>query len=68
LFLLLPELPPPPDDIVATVVSLLLHAPPGVKSDSVIVAPTHALELPVIAAGTGFTVIGFVVEHPGLAV
>jgi hypothetical protein len=41
----------------ATVVLLLLHVPPDVASLSVVVAPTHKVRTPVIAAGGGLTVI-----------
>ena len=40
----------------ATVPSLVLHVPPGVASVSAVVAPTHTLVTPEIAAGSGCTV------------
>lgn len=48
----------------AIAVLLLLHAPPVVASVSVIVAPTHTLLLPVIAAGEVLTVTVAVVAQP----
>jgi hypothetical protein len=50
--------------MVATVVALLLHAPPEVRSVSCVVAPAHTARLPVIATGTGFTVTVVVIEQP----
>src|SRR5436305_483069 len=42
--------------IVATVVVTLLHTPPAVASDKVIVKPSHMGALPVMAAGNVVTV------------
>lgn len=36
--------------------ALLVHVPPGVELDKVVVPPTHRPIVPVIAAGAGFTV------------
>ena len=52
----IPETIPVDEPMVATEVLLLLHMPPGVASESVVVVPAHKLVAPVIAAGTGFTV------------
>jgi len=38
---------------VATARLLLLHTPPGVPSDKVLVAPTHSWAVPVIPPTTG---------------
>ena len=43
----------PVASIVAMAVLLLLHAPPVVVVLSVVVVPTQALSVPVIAAGSG---------------
>ena len=43
---------------------LLLHIPPVVTSLSVVVAPTHIVVVPVIAAGSAYTVSVLVVLHP----
>lgn len=43
--------------IISIVGLLLLHIPPAVISLSVVDAPGHIVVLPVIVAGTGFTVI-----------
>ena len=53
---------------VAMVVLALLHAPSGVASVRVVEVPGQALVVPVIAAGTGFTVIVIVFEvtAPGM--
>lgn len=50
--------------ILPTVGVLLLHVPPVVLLLSVVVAPWHTVNTPVIAAGTGFTVTTDVVTHP----
>ena len=42
--------------IDAVALELLLHVPPVVASASVVVEPTHTDAVPVIAAGSGFTV------------
>ena len=49
---------------VAVAVVLLLQVPPVVISLNVIIVPAHRLELPVIAAGDGVTVIGLVTVQP----
>ena len=49
---------------VAVAVLLLLHVPPVVGSLSVVVAPMHTTAVPVIAAGSGFTVTVAVFVHP----
>ena len=41
----------PVDPTVATPVALLLHVPPDVESERVMVAPLHTVELPEIADG-----------------
>jgi hypothetical protein len=51
-----PDTIPVPAPTVATAVLLLLHAPPVLVVLSVVVWPTQALVLPVIAAGSGLTV------------
>jgi hypothetical protein len=59
--------PPPapgPGVIVATPVVALLQVPPGVASLNVVVEPTQTIVVPVIAAGSGFTVTVVVMEHP----
>lgn len=48
---------------VATEVVLLVHVPPPVLLN-VVVLPTQTLETPVIADGSELTVIVFVVVHP----
>ncbi len=52
----IPDTTPVPAPTVATAVLLLLHAPPVLVVLSVVVCPTQALVLPVMAAGSGFTV------------
>ena len=47
---------PDKEPTVATATSLLLHVPPGVELKRVVVAPSHTLAIPVIAAGVRFTV------------
>jgi hypothetical protein len=49
---------------VATVVLLLLHAPPVETSDSVIVEPTHTLPGPRIGGGGALTVNSVVATQP----
>ena len=60
----IPVTKPVPVPIVAREVLLLLHVPPIVTSDKVVVEPTHTFIVPVIAAGTGLTVMIFVVIQP----
>jgi len=59
-------LPPikPGLNIVAMPGALLVHTPPGVALDKVVVNPTHIPRLPVIAAGPAFTVTIVVVKQP----
>jgi hypothetical protein len=52
---------PDPEPTVACAVLLLLQVPPAVPSLKVVVKPTHTLVVPVIAAGTGLTVIAEVI-------
>ena len=47
-------------DTEATDEALLLHVPPVEVSVSVVAAPVHTADAPHIAAGSGFTVIIFV--------
>ena len=49
---------------VATAGVLCIHVPPGVASVRVVLRPTHTCAAPLIAAGSGFTVIGLVVWQP----
>ena len=54
-----PDLPDTTPELVPTIaidVLLLLHLPPGVGSDKLIVEPAHTRFGPVIAAGVGMTV------------
>ena len=51
---------------VATEVLLLLHVPPVVASVNVVVEPTHTADAPLIAAGSGLTVIVVVVKQLAL--
>jgi hypothetical protein len=44
--------------------ALLLHAPPAVASESVILLPWHTAEGPLMAAGSGLTFTGSVVVQP----
>ena len=46
---------PEPEPIVATAIVLLFHVPPGIVAPSVLVAPIHTPNDPVIAA-VAFTV------------
>lgn len=50
--------------MVATEVLLLLHVPPAVALDHVIVVPAHAVAEPLIAAGAALTVIVWVALQP----
>ena len=50
--------------IVATPVLLLAHVPPLVIEDRVVVDPAHTVVVPVIAAGSAFTVTVAVLLHP----
>ncbi len=49
--------------MVATAVLLLVHTPPGVVLESVLVAATQIFVSPVITDGTGLTVTIIVDEH-----
>jgi hypothetical protein len=51
------------DPTVATVESVLLQTPPGVKSDNMVVCPEHMVVTPAIGAGNGFTVTVVVIEQ-----
>jgi len=63
-----PENTPNTDPVVADTLAidvlLLLQLPPVVASDNVVESPTQTDVLPVITAGTGFTVIGVALMHP----
>ena len=52
----LPVTTPVDAPTVATVVLLLLHVPPPVASESVVVRPEHTVLVPFITKGSGFTV------------
>lgn len=43
---------------------LLLHVPPEVGSVRVVVRPTHNIDVPLIGAGNGFTVMTAMAKHP----
>ena len=47
---------PDVEPMVAISVLPLLHTPPVVADDNVVVRPAHTLVVPVIAAGNGWTV------------
>jgi hypothetical protein len=57
---LVPAATPVVTPVAATTVALgsvlLLHVPPAVADASVVVRPTHTAAVPVIAAGSAFTV------------
>ena len=59
-----PSSAPLPDVIDAMVPLLLLHLPPPVASASVVDAPIHSANDPVIVAGDGFTETVAEVMHP----
>lgn len=63
-----PVIAPVADPIVATEVVALAHVPPVVASVSVMLAPTHKADGPLIAAGNGFTVTVVFLKHPPGAV
>jgi hypothetical protein len=63
-----PDTIPLRDPIVATARALLLHEPPVVVLLNVVVLPTHTLVVPVIAAGSAFTVTIAVMLQPVLMV
>jgi hypothetical protein len=52
----------------ATIGSLLLHIPPLVADDKITDEPAHMSDVPVIAAGTGLTVIVYVAMQPSQVV
>lgn len=56
----------PVDEMVATVGVLLLHMPSVDVVFRLVVKPGHTVNTPIIASGSGFTVIIFVTErtHP----
>ena len=58
---LTPVTTPVPAPTVATAVLLLLHEPPPVVLDKIVVAPTHTVSAPVIGAGSGLTTKGTVI-------
>ena len=47
---------PVPSPTVATEVLLLVHKPPDVASDNDVVNPAQTASVPLITAGSGFTV------------
>jgi hypothetical protein len=62
-----PKLTPvisPVDDPADTFKLLALHTPPVIASPNVITEPMQTADRPVIAAGTGFTVIVLVAVQP----
>jgi hypothetical protein len=50
--------------IVATAGSPLIHTPPASELVNVVVVPEHILAMPLIADGTGFTLITTDLEQP----
>jgi hypothetical protein len=59
-----PDTKPLSEPTMATTVLLLLQMPPAVEVLRVVVLPTHTAVMPVIAAGSGLTVIIVVVRQP----
>lgn len=59
-----PVTTPVDEPIVATVTLLLAHVPPVLALLSVVVAPVHTDVVPVIAAGSGFTVTTIDLAQP----
>ena len=60
-----------PPDTVATAGSLVVHTPPGLRLDNVVVLPTHTVGVPVIGNTDAltFTVAVAVVEQePSVAI
>ena len=49
---------------VARAVFPLVHVPPAVDDESVVVLPMHVCAVPAIAAGTGLTVTSRVLKQP----
>jgi hypothetical protein len=60
----IPKTTPLAEPIVATDVLLLLQVPPVTASLRVVVAPAHKEVVPVMAVGTGLTVIVVVTAQP----
>ena len=54
----------PPALMLATPGLVLLHKPPVLSVDSSVVLPIHTPRLPVVAAGSAFTVMVFVRTQP----
>jgi hypothetical protein len=54
----------PVSEPIAATVLLLLQVPPAVASNAVVVAPEHTASVPVMAAGSAFTVIVVVTGQP----
>jgi hypothetical protein len=48
----------------ATVLLLLVHVPPDIVLLNIVVCPEHTVGVPVLAGGTGFTVITVVIGQP----
>jgi hypothetical protein len=63
-----PEIIPLVSPADATAGAVLLHVPPVGVLANVVVEPMHTLVVPVIAVGSGLTVIVFVVLQPELNV
>jgi hypothetical protein len=61
---LTPVTNPVDEPMVATAVVPLIQVPPADASVNVIVAPTHTVVGPPIAAGSGLTVIAFTAKQP----
>jgi hypothetical protein len=55
---------PAPVPTLATLALLLVHVPPPVVEDRVVVDPAHNEVVPVIVAGIALTVIEVVLAHP----
>ncbi len=53
-----------PETTVASAVLLLVQLPPPEPSDKDVVPPTHTDSVPVIDAGSGFTVTVMVLKQP----
>jgi hypothetical protein len=63
----MPALTPETIPIVPSIVALpllALHVPPDVESVSVVVVPIHMIDIPLIAAASGFTVTVIVAGEP----
>ena len=60
----IPLTSPLPLTTVATLVLLLVHEPPPVVEDKVVVVLTHTVAVPVMIAGSAFTVTIAVLIHP----